>query len=95
LRNDHHGARLPNVEQVDTVAVALRREITKRGLSQAEAARELDVHPSRLNRWLLDGLTPEPNSYETLMKFLNVDKATFAVMLFESGAAHAKRRGRL
>jgi hypothetical protein len=53
------------------------------------------VHPSRLNRWLLDGLTPEPNSYETLMKFLNVDKATFAVMLFESGAAHAKRRGRL
>ena len=86
---------MPNVEQVDTVAVALRREITKRGLSQAEAARELDVHPSRLYRWLLDGLTPEPNSYETLMKFLNVDKATFAVMLFESGTAHAKRRGRL
>ncbi len=89
-------ANLPDMaEQAETVEMALRREMAERNLSQAQAARELGVHPTRLNRWLLDGMAPEPNAYETIMQFLQVDKATFACLLMESNIALARRRGRL
>jgi hypothetical protein len=56
-----------------TLAEALGAEIARRAVSQAEAARIMDVHPSRLNRWLLTGDEPTPDAYAAVVEFLHLD----------------------
>jgi transcriptional regulator with XRE-family HTH domain len=67
-----------------TLRVALEAEIRRRRWTQAEAAREIDVHPSRLNRWLVDGTEPEVDAYDALCRFLSVDRTALAVLLMAS-----------
>ncbi len=52
--------------------VKLANELARRRVTQTEAARLMDVHPTRLNRWLA-GAEPDPPAYDKLVKFLSLD----------------------
>ena len=54
-----------------TLADALAREIARRNITQAEAARLLGVHSARVSRWVL-GDEPAPDAYDALVTFLRL-----------------------
>jgi predicted transcriptional regulator len=76
-----------------TIADAIDAELRRRGWSQTDAALELGVTPSAVNRWLL-GSVPKPASYEALRVFLRVDEPTWANFLLTSLEVAHRRRGR-
>jgi transcriptional regulator with XRE-family HTH domain len=55
-----------------TLAEALLAEMAQRHMSQSDVARELDVGPTRVNRWIKGG-EPEPDAFDKLVKFLHLD----------------------
>jgi transcriptional regulator with XRE-family HTH domain len=76
-----------------SIADALDAELRRRGWNQTEAALELGVKPSTVNRWLL-GVVPRPDAYEALRGFLRADADNFAKLLLTSLEQAHKRRGR-
>jgi len=76
-----------------TIGEALEAEIRHRGITQAEAAQDLGVHPNRVSRWLSRGDVPTPDAYKALQAFLRVDPAAFGLLLMATTErAHNRRR---
>lgn len=76
-----------------SIADALDAELRRRAWNQTEAALELGVQPSTVNRWLL-GVVPSPSAYGALQALLRVDADNFAKLLLTSLEQAHKRRGR-
>jgi transcriptional regulator with XRE-family HTH domain len=77
-----------------TIAKALVAEIDRRGITQAQAASELGVHPNRVSRWISRGDVPTPDAYKALQRFLSLDPAAFGLLLMATTEQAYKRRGR-
>jgi hypothetical protein len=77
-----------------TIADAFTEELSRRGITRAEAARLLGVHPDRISRWAVRGDEPAPDTYEVLQRFFNTDRAGLALMLMATREAAWQRRQR-
>ena len=79
-----------------TIAEAIRTEMTRRGIIQARVAQEMGIDPSKLNRWVIDGAEPDGESLETLSTFLGLSSIfDLGPYLVATKIERARRRGRL
>ena len=66
-----------------TVAEALRAKITDRGVTQAEAARQMGTDEPNVSRWLSGSIPARPH-HPAIMRFLEIDRPAWAILMLTS-----------
>ena len=75
-----------------TLAMALRAEVERRGITQAEAAKEIGVSESVLSRWITQDAIPDPPTFEGLLRFLGLTRPELGDLFLGSAIARYGRR---